>query len=117
MNRFFKILAWVFALLFLLGAVVQYNDPDALIWILIYCAAAFVSALCALGKISAKVPLMAGIAALIGFLYLYPTDFKGFGLEDGDIKTVELGREAFALLIIAVVFLVFGFRLKKQSKV
>ena len=117
MDHLFKFLGWLFSVLFLLGAVVQFNDPDALVWIFIYLIAALVSALCALGKLSAKVPLGLGVVAFIGFLYLYPSGFQGFGLADGDIKTVELGREAFALLIMALVFLGFGFRLAKRSKI
>jgi hypothetical protein len=96
---------------------VQYNDPDALLWIFIYVVAALVSFLCAINKISAVVPLAVGALALIGFLYLYPSDFQGFEIGDGAIETVELGREAFALLIMAIVFLLFGFRLRRKSKV
>ena len=119
MNTFFKIFGFTFAVLFLVAAVLQYNDPDPVVWMLIWGLAAIISFLFARNKLSFTVPLLLGILGLIGFMYLYPSDFQGFNLNDGDIKTVELGREAFGLLIISVVMLVFAFRLKvtRKSKV
>lgn len=117
MKILFKSIGFLFAILFAVGAAVQYNDPDSLLWILVYTAAAIVSLLFALDKIGFVVPLLMGTLGIVGFIYLYPSDFQGFDLNDGDIKTVELGREAFGLLIIALVLLVFAFRIKKTSKV
>ncbi|WP_405413800.1 transmembrane 220 family protein [Maribacter sp. Asnod1-A12] len=114
MNLLFKILGYVFAMLFSVGAILQYNDPDSLHWIIIYGIAALMSLLFALNKIGYTVPLILGIFAFIGFVYLYPSDFQGFDLNDGDIVTVELGREAFGLLIISIVLLVFAFRIKRK---
>jgi hypothetical protein len=114
MNLLFKILGYVFAVLFTVGAVLQYNDPDSLGWIIIYGVAALMSLLFALNKIRYIIPLVLGILAFIGFVYLYPADFQGFDLNDGDIVTVELGREAFGLLIISIVLLVFAFRIKRK---
>jgi len=109
MKSFFKVLGLLFTILFGIGAAVQYNDPDALLWILIYITAAVLTLSFVLNKVNSTVLLFVGVACLVGFLYLYPTDFQGFDLNDGDIKTVELGREAFGLLIISIVFLIFGF--------
>lgn len=114
MNLLFKIIGYVFTVLFAVGAVLQYNDPDSLHWIIIYGVAALISLLFALNKIRYIIPLVLGILAFIGFVYLYPADFQGFDLNDGDIKTVELGREAFGLLIISIVLLIFAFRIKRK---
>ena len=114
MNLLFKILGYVFAVLFTVGAGLQYNDPDSLNWIIIYGVAALISLLFALNKIGFIIPMILGVLAFIGFIYLYPSDFKGFDLNDGDIVTVELGREAFGLLIISIVLLVFAFRSKRR---
>jgi len=114
MNALFKYIGFLFTVLFGIGAAVQYNDPDSLAWIIVYVAASFVSLLFALNKLTILVPLVTGIACFIGFVYLYPSDFQGFDLDDGDIKTVELGREAFGLLIIALVCFLYAFRLKKS---
>jgi len=117
MNPIFKSIGFLFTLLFGLGAAVQYNDPDSLAWIIIYLLAALISLLFALNKLNIFIPLVCGVACFIGFVYLYPSDFQGFDLNDGDIKTVELGREAFGLLIIALICFLYAYRLKLKSKV
>lgn len=117
MKTLFKYIGFLFTLLFGLGAAVQYNDPDSLLWIITYLLAALVSLLFALGKLNILIPMIGGVVCLIGFAVLYPSDFQGFDLNDGDIKTVELGREAFGLLITALVCLLYAYRLKVTSKV
>lgn len=114
MKRFFKRVGVFFFVLFMLGAIVQYNDPDSLVWIIIYALAGIISLLFAIGKLKMIFPLILGIACFVGFMYLYPSDFQGFDLNDGDIKTVELGREAFGLLIISIVLLLYAFLLRKN---
>lgn len=117
MNLFFKTIGYLFAVLFAMGAIVQYNDPDSFLWILIYTIAAIISVLFSLNRLKVVVPLLLGTVCFIGFMYLYPTDFQGFGLEDGAIETVELGREAFGLLIIALVMFFYTVRLRRKLKV
>ena len=114
MNKFFKGVGAIFFVLFILGAIVQYNDPDSLVWIIIYVLAGIISLLFAIGKLKMIIPLILGVACFVGFVYLYPSDFQGFYLNDGDIETVELGREAFGLLIISIVFLLYAFLLRKN---
>jgi hypothetical protein len=114
MKRVFKGVGVIFFVLFTLGAIVQYNDPDSLIWIIIYALAGIISLLFTIGKLKKIFPLILGIACFVGFIYLYPSDFQGFDLNDGDIKTVELGREAFGLLIISIVLLLYAFLLRKN---
>lgn len=94
---------------------VQFNDLDAMLWIGVYALASCICLLFALNRINPWIPLGVGTLALFGFIYLYPNDFQGFGLDDGPIETVELAREAFGSLIIALVLLLFGFRLRRQS--
>ncbi len=109
-----KSLGYLFTILFGVTSVLQYNDPDSFIWILIYGTAAIISFLFSKGKLGMKVALILGIICLAGFVYLYPLNFQGFDLDDGDMKTVELGREAFGLLIIALVFFFYAFVLRKR---
>ncbi|MBQ4914538.1 transmembrane 220 family protein [Maribacter sp. MMG018] len=117
MRLLYKIIGFLFTLFFAWGAIVQYNDPDAFIWIAVYVFAAIISLLFALDRVKYIIPLILGVVCFIGFVYLYPSDFQGFDLDDGDIKTVELGREAFGLLIIAIVMFFYSFRLGKKLKV
>ena len=116
MNALFKILGFLFTVLFLISAALQYNDPDALIWIGIWGFAALFSLAFAMNKTSFMPLFFSGILALGGFFYCYPEKFEGFEIGAGDIKNIEEGREAFGLLIIAVVLLVFAFRIYKTKK-
>ncbi len=119
MKLLFKILGFLFAVLFLIAAVLQYNDPDAFIWIVIWGFATLFSLAFALQKITFMPLFFSGIMALGGFFYCYPEKFEGFEIGVGDIKNVEEGREAFGLLIIAIVLLVFAVRtyMVRKSKV
>ena len=97
----------VFAVLFLLGAAVQYNDPDPLRWILIYLAAAGTSSLAAFRSVPRSVPVAVGIVALAWAATLAPeivgrgdffAMFRGWEMASVDI---EESREFYGLLIIA----------------
>ena len=120
MSILFKSLGFLFTLLFALGAIVQYNDPDSLLWIIIYGIAALISLLFALGKISFIVSSVAGFIAFIGFSLSYPEKFEGFEIGAGNIKNIEEGREAFGLLIIAAVvwmYAIRGWYIQKKLKI
>ena len=112
MKTLFKTLSLLFTVLFMVSAVLQYNDPDPIIWIVIWGAAAVISALFLFNKLSFTVPLILGILSCIGFVYLYPSNFQGFSLVDGDIENIELKREAFGLLIIAFVMFTYTLRIR-----
>lgn len=119
MKLLFKILGFLFAVLFLISAILQYNDPDTFIWMVIWGFAALFSLAFALNKISVATLFFSGVMAFGGFFYCYPEKFEGFEIGIGDIKNVEEGREAFGLLIIAIVLLIFAGRtyLTKKSKI
>lgn len=110
MKILFKVLGFLFTVLFLISSVLQYNDPDPFIWIIIWGVAGLISLGFALNEMPFQIPLVAGILAFIGFFYVYPEKFEGFEIGAGDIKNVEEGREAFGLLIIAIVLLTFAWR-------
>ena len=55
--KYLKYLNIVFALSFIGFAIVQWNDPDGLVWMAVYSAAALVSVVAFLSKISKKVLL------------------------------------------------------------
>jgi membrane-bound ClpP family serine protease len=119
MNNILRIFAIIFGILFLVSAGLQYNDPDPLVWMLIWGLAGLIALASGFNKVSFAIPLVTGIAALVGFFYLYPEKFEGFEIGAGDIKNIEEAREAFGLLIISIVLLVLAFRARsvKKSKV
>ena len=117
MPTFFKIFGWFFSLLFLFSAILQYSDPDPLIWIAIYVAATALSVGFALGNMRPLLPLVAGILALAGAFYTFQEHFVGFEFQQGMINNeVEEGREAFGLLIVSVVMFVYAIAIKFGKK-
>jgi len=117
---FFKVFGWLFGILCLVSAILQYNDPDPIVWILIYVVTAVVSFGFALDRIKAIVPLFIGIMSILGCWYVFPENFQGFNITGGDIKNIEEGREAIGLLIVALIMFVFSFWIrfsKNTSKV
>jgi hypothetical protein len=97
-----KISAGVWTLLFAVFAFYQSNDPDGMIWMLIYGAAALLSVLVLVDKISRPVLFIAMFAFLIGAFLLWPDSYEGLKLEEGMYtKNIELARESLGLLISA----------------
>lgn len=126
MTRFNRLFFGLWALLFLLFAYWQWNDPDPLLWISIYGYAALLSALAAMQRFFLPLLLLGVLAGLAGFLYMYPGGIgewvaREWQQQDLTMKTqhMEEAREAFGLLVVAAVMgigSVVGGRLAKASK-
>jgi hypothetical protein len=114
-----KSVNYVMILAFLFSVIVQYNDPDPLVWMLIYAAAMIACVLFALGKLPSYLPaiitsialvwafsLAAQVIGKVGFSEL----FQAFEMKD---ERIEIGREFGGLLIIVFwmsVLIIAGFR-------
>lgn len=104
-----KILHFTLAILFLLFAAVQYNDPDPAVWMLLYGGVALHFALAALGRLyRPAVWLWLGVA-LVWAATLAP-DFLHWlrmGMPSivqtmkAEVPWVELTREFLGLLVVA----------------
>ena len=117
MNSIARILALIFAVLFATAAILQYNDPDSLLWAAIYGVAALA---CILFYFNRFHPIFGLILTLIYFaeaFMVWPETFEGFRIGSGDIENIERGREASGLLITAVfmLFLTWKAYRKKRS--
>ncbi|MBT8181579.1 MAG: transmembrane 220 family protein [Eudoraea sp.] len=116
MKNLFKILSLIFTLLFIWAAYVQYNDPDALLWYALYGVAAAASLLFYLGKLNVTgAVILSGIYFVSTFL-LWPEQFEGVTIGNGDIVNIERGRETLGLLIVAIIMLIYAFRLRLTNK-
>src|SRR5262245_52450467 len=102
-----KILNYVMAACFLFSAIVQYNDPDPLVWMLIYCLAGAACVIAIAGRLNFMFPAAIGIAALAWAMTLTPKVigqvafgelFEAFEMKDA---RVEVAREFGGLLIVA----------------
>jgi hypothetical protein len=89
--RFMRYVYIAVTLLFLSFCAVQYNDPDPLIWIVIYGYAAVLTGL-AVFRIHTPLPIPGLIIYLAGFFYLSPHVTAQWYHD-------EEGREALGLLI------------------
>jgi hypothetical protein len=109
-GRLAMAVRWILAAVLIVFAALQYNDPDALLWIAIYGLAAM---WCILGAqrpgLLRRSPLLrsAAIASLVvyllGFLWEirdFNADFLGRTMMEPGVETT---REAFGLLICALV--------------
>lgn len=114
MKSFLTIFGWIFGLLCLTSAILQYNDPDPLLWMILYGVAALISFGVAMKKLPYSVPLVFGILCLVGCFFIFPEKFEGFEIGLGDIKNIEEGREAFGLGIIALVMFLFAWGRKRS---
>ena len=115
MKKLFKALGLVFAGLFFWAAYLQYNDPDAFLWYIIYGLATLGSLLFAYGKLGFLPSLVLCLAYLVATAFLWPEKFEGFTIGEGDIVNIERGREACGMLIVAMVFLVYSLRIRHQK--
>jgi len=116
-----KIISILLSLLFILFALVQYNDPDPWSWILLYGYIAVISGFAALGRYN-KAIIGAGIAiCIVGLCFLLP-DFINWvntGAESivenmkAEKPHIELTRE---FLGLGVCLLVLCFHWRSASK-
>jgi hypothetical protein len=116
MKTFFKVLALIFAILFAWAVYLQNNDPDASMWYIIYGLASVASLLFAIGRLTFTIAIFLCFLAIVGTYFLWPVKFEGFTIGKGEIENIERGREAFGLLIIAVVMSVYALRIRYEKK-
>lgn len=114
MQKLDKYLGFLYGALCFISALLQYNDPDPMLWIVIYSCATILSIAFALNKIHPVLLALAAVISLVGFFYMYPEKFEGFKIGAGDIKNIEEAREAFGLLIMAIMFAVFAIRARRN---
>ena len=104
----FRLLNGAMALLFLFGAAVQYNDPDPLLWMTIYLAAAVACTLAAAGRLRWWFAATVALVALAWAATLAPRAFPNvriaemFGAWEMANTRIEEGREMYGLLLIAI---------------
>lgn len=88
-----------FALLFLVAALVQWNDPDWLPWVAIYAAAALESTMAAFGRHERARSLVIALVALAWSLKLSASALEGSWVWN------EVQRETGGVLLVALVML------------
>ena len=108
MNPLFKFLSLIFAVLFVIAAYVQWNDPDATLWYFIYGIAALASVLFFLNKLHFVIALVLAVLYILGTIALWPAKWEGLSVGDGDIDNIEKARESLGLLITGLIMLIYA---------
>lgn len=103
----------IWAALFIIFGALQYNDPDAITWILIYAAAAVIGILTYYQKLSKVILwLMFGVFLIAAGL-LWPDEYQGLTLDMGYSPAIEEARESLGLGICALGMIWLALRYRK----
>lgn len=105
------------ALLFLIFAYWQWNDPDPEIWVSLYGFAAVMCGFAAFDRFFVPILVFSAIAALVGGIYYFPDSINQWIQQewqqaDLSMKTMEMeeARESFGLLIVSIVMSLAAYR-------
>lgn len=104
-SRSFGVANRIMAVLFLISAIIQFNDPDPLRWAAIYGAAGFACLAARRFRYSWPLPTGVGLVALVWAAWLSPI-LPQVRLRDlarsmhAETPSIELGREFLGLLIV-----------------
>ena len=115
---------WVF--IFVVFAILQFNDPDPYLWIPIYLVAAIISWLASRQIYNKAVIIASMVLYFVGGIYLFPMDIQQWISREEKAKSlamnmpfIEEARESMGLLICFLVMTVYLFaasNVKKRSK-
>ena len=101
-TRIHKIISVSWTLLFLVFAALQINDPDPLVWVSIYGAAAGFTLWNSFGKVPPLLLVAAILTALIFAFLLWPEEYQGLTGKMDSRPGVEFARESLGLVICAL---------------
>jgi hypothetical protein len=106
--------AIVMAVIFVVFAALQINDPDPYLWIPIYLYAALLSFLFYQGRVSHLLLWVSAAVYLAGAIYMWPEHWQGVALQDG-MKTMDIehGRESLGLGMCFVTLVIYALASRK----
>ena len=102
---FKQLTAFVFGVCFVVLAALQYQGPDAAIWIALFLASAIISFATALERINRFTLWMAFVAFAATACYFYPGEtalWQGITLANGTLRLWGLVFASFAMLLLAI---------------
>ena len=104
-SRAFGAANRIIAMLFLISAIIQFNDPDPLRWAAIYGAAGFACLAAGRFRYSWPLPTAVGLLALVWAAWLSPILLQVRPRDlarsmHAETPSIELGREFLGLVIV-----------------
>lgn len=118
-----RYLAIFFTVMFILFAIVQYNDPDPVLWIPIYAYAALMSYLAYRQKYNIPALIAGLIGYLAGAIYYFPPSVADWINAEETAKSlqmkmpfVEEARESMGLGICVIAMGIFLYAAYRQRK-
>lgn len=120
-----KILNIVLAIIFVLFAIVQFNDPDPYFWVAIYAAVAIISGFAIWEKYNRPALIILMIICMAGSIFYFPGLIELFSdHEIGDLTKsmkaekpfIEESRESLGLLLSFLVLSFQYFQSTRQKK-
>ncbi|MDZ7608216.1 MAG: transmembrane 220 family protein [Cyclobacteriaceae bacterium] len=109
-------------IIFILFAIVQFNDPDPFLWILIYLIPATASFYLLKWRINPFLLLALCLIYLTGAIYLFPPSVSEWISVEEEAKSlgmmmpgIEEGREAMGLFLCSLSFLLFFYYQRKKT--
>jgi Transmembrane family 220, helix len=103
-----KIINAVLALMFMAFAFVQVNDPDPILWILIYGAMAAISAMAIFEFYKPKVMLLMAVGYLVYGVLLFPGMMEWFRSSDRSLLFDDIAKMQYPYIEEAREFLGLG---------
>lgn len=121
-GRTWTILNAAMLLVFVFSAVVQMNDPDPLVWVAMYGAAAFACVLALMRRGHWSYPALVSVVSLV-WVATYAPRVLGrvpfgsmFGAWEMADTGIEEARETYGLMIVAVWMVVLAVRTARAAK-
>ncbi len=114
-----RYLAILFAFCFFLSAYVQLNDPDPLVWIILYGFPALVSLFFLKKRLPSAAYLALALIYLAIAIFQWPPEFEGFlfgEVEKMRSLNIELARESFGMGIVSAAMFIFWRYAKRAEK-
>lgn len=117
MSRTPKIICIALAIVFIVIAAFQFDQPDFELWISIYFVASFIAVMVAFDQLSKSVVIAAMIAFFVGAVAQWPAEYEGF--TNGGIYAEQACESAGLFFCFAsmsyFVFLVVKKRSRNQA--
>lgn len=114
LSRFYKIWCYCWIGLFILFALLQYNDPDPEIWMTWYFLAAAIHFAILHKKMPAIIVVLFALLAFVWSIVQWPDTFEGFSQQVPHNIHVEEARESSGLLLTGLVCLITLLISRKQ---